>query len=113
MKFREIMSNRGGQCPPYLLQGKGPHTLDLPNSGFKQKYVPLRALSLIKIACSVCPAEELPQVSPAINWLMTPEEIAILYFMVMYAFTPGLITVEESEVNPLSIGTKVMSLAQT
>ena len=73
------------------LHGVGSHTLPLPTDATSQLYIPLRAaLTLVKIACSVCPTtDELRQVAPAIGWLRSPDAINISYFMVMYAFTPG------------------------
>lgn len=81
------------------LQGPGPHTLPLPSDAESQAYIPLRAaLTLVKIACSVCPPEELEQIAPAISWLRKPDNFTISCFTVMYAFTPGPISSEASEV---------------
>ncbi|MDA1232488.1 MAG: hypothetical protein O2856_17070, partial [Planctomycetota bacterium] len=81
------------------IQGPGPHTLQMPADAESQVYIPLRAaLTLVKIACSVCPADELAQVAPAIQWLRNPSDINMSYFMVMYAFTPGPINSDASEV---------------
>ena len=73
--------------------------MPLPADADSQPHIPLRAaLTLVKTACSVCPKNELAEMSPAIDWLRNPGSINISYFMVMYAFTPGPISGDASEV---------------
>lgn len=66
-----------------------------------QMHIPIRAaMALVKIACSTCPADDLPQVTPAIDWLMGRQNVLIPRFPVLYAYT--------SEVEPQSGYVKIL-----
>lgn len=72
------------------LSKDGPVAFTLPVDTPSQPYIPIRAaMALVKIACSLCPASELPQCDPAIAWLMGRLSARISMFPVLYAFTPG------------------------
>ena len=82
-----------------LQRQEGPFDLLLPTDGMSQPYVPIRAAkALLKIACSVCPLEELDQCRPAIEWLMGRNRLSLSMFPVLYAFSPGRIASEAGEV---------------
>jgi hypothetical protein len=68
----------------------GPFSFDLPTEAPSQKHVPLRAFkALVKVACSVCPREEVDQCERAIQWLMTGSGVYVSSFLVLRGFTPG------------------------
>jgi len=68
----------------------GPIAFTLPVDTPSQPYVPIRAaMALVKIGCSLAPASELRQCTPAIDWLMGRLVTRISRFPVLYAFTPG------------------------
>ncbi|MCA9017151.1 MAG: hypothetical protein KDA77_17600, partial [Planctomycetaceae bacterium] len=55
-----------------------------------QSFIPIRAaMTLIKMACSLCPVSELNQCQPAINWLMNPKQYRVSKYPVLKTFTPG------------------------
>jgi hypothetical protein len=67
---------------------KGSSSFELNSSS--PPHVPIRAAkALVKIACSVCPAQEITQCRRAIDWLMERCEIEMSKFLVFYGFTPG------------------------
>lgn len=69
---------------------QGPFSFKLSTDVPSSTYVPLRAAkALVKIACSVCPGEDLPQCQRAISWLMTGKGISGSNFPVLRGFTPG------------------------
>lgn len=71
----------------------GPFEFTLPGDTTSQPHIPVRAaMALIKVACSICPAEELPQCRGAIDWLMQRKEAAFHELPVLYASTPGPIS---------------------
>lgn len=64
-----------------------------------QHYIPIRAaMTLIKMACSICPIPELSQCQAAINWLMNPEQSRVSKYPVLKTFTPGDINNTKSEI---------------
>lgn len=69
---------------------QGPFSFKLSTDVPSSTYVPFRAAkALVKIACSVCPGEDLPQCQRAISWLMTGKGISGSNFPVLRGFTPG------------------------
>lgn len=73
-----------------LQDQNGPFTFTLPADATSPTYVPLRAAkALVKVACSICPLEELHQCQRAIDWLMNRIGIRVSNFPVLYGFTPG------------------------
>jgi hypothetical protein len=82
-----------------LIKEGGPQEFTIPADGTSPPYVPIRAAkALVKIACSICPPNELGQCKRAINWLMARGEIHISQFLVFYGFTPGPISEAASRV---------------
>ena len=72
------------------LDREGPIAFTLPVETPSQPYVPIRAaMALVKVACSVCPADDLAQCQPAIDWLMGRAILSTTMFPVLHAFTPG------------------------
>ncbi|NQT17758.1 MAG: hypothetical protein HQ582_33695 [Planctomycetes bacterium] len=64
--------------------------LQLPDDMKSPSHVPIRAAqALVKMACSVCPVEELAQCERAIAWLMVRLEARIGKFPVLFSFSPG------------------------
>jgi len=53
----------------------GPFSLTFPAAGTASKlYVPIRAtMALVKVVCSICPADQLQECQPAMDWLMRRE----------------------------------------
>ena len=73
-----------------ISEQEGPIAFKLPVSTPSQPYVPIRAaMALVKIACSVCPKEDLHQCHPAIAWLLGQASVKMSGVPVLYAFTPG------------------------
>ncbi len=69
---------------------QGPFSFKLSTDAPSSTYVPLRAAkALVKIACSVCPREDLQQCQRAVDWLMTGKGISVSNFPVLRGFTPG------------------------
>jgi hypothetical protein len=70
--------------------GGAPFSFELPTDAMSEKHVPLEAFkALVKIACSVCPCEELPECRPAINWIMTGNWPYTTNLLVLRSFTSG------------------------
>lgn len=62
----------------------------LPTEVVSAPFIPLRAAqALVKIACSVCRTEDLPQCAPAIDWLMERATMRVQPFLMFHGFTPG------------------------
>lgn len=77
----------------------GPYTFTISADTTSQPYIPIRAaMALIKIACSVCPTADFNECAPAIGWLMGRVRVQIPGLRVLYAFTPGPINDNASEV---------------
>jgi HNH endonuclease len=73
-----------------LLANGVPKEIELTGDTSSQKYVPIRAaMALVKIACSVCPMEDLGQCQNAIDWLMSRWTFRFSKFPVLFGFTPG------------------------
>lgn len=73
-----------------LAAGGAPFSFELPTDALSKKHIPLEAFkALVKIACSVCPREELPECRPAINWIMTGERPYTSTLLVLRSFTSG------------------------
>jgi hypothetical protein len=93
------LDNSGGRLNIHLtdkslfekaVAAQGPFSFDLPADAPSPPYIPLRAaMALVKMACSVCPLEDLPQCLRAIGWLMTGAGISVSNFVVLRGFTPG------------------------
>jgi hypothetical protein len=72
------------------LSKDGPFVLKLPAPTPTKPYVPINAAkALIKVACSLCPGSLLPEVQPAIDWLMGRAGAKFSKFPVLFGFTPG------------------------
>ncbi len=83
-----LKKNDGGL--KQLLSNGGPVDVTLPVETPTEAHVPLRAaMALVKIACSVCPPPELPQVQGAIDWLMGRLQRTWSGLPILFAFTPG------------------------
>lgn len=82
-----------------MLAEAGPYAFTLPKDASSQPHVPIRAaMALVKIACSICPKDELGQCSPAIDWLMGRAKATMSGLPILYTFTPGPINDNASEV---------------
>lgn len=67
-----------------------PFSFELPADALSEKHIPLEAFkALVKIACSVCPREELPNCRPAIRWIMTGDRPYTSNLLVLRSFTSG------------------------
>jgi hypothetical protein len=67
-----------------------PGELWLPKAKSPQTYIPLNAAkALVKVACSICPPELLPECQGAIDWIMGRHSATIAPFVVLRTFTPG------------------------
>jgi len=87
------------RSPDALLAGGFPAELPIAEDTESQPYIPIEAAkALVKIACSVCPPSELGQCATAIDWLMGRRQIGLKPFPVWFAFTPGPISNEVSDV---------------
>ncbi len=85
--------------PAGVLAGGLPAEIEIAEDTESQPYIPIQAAkALVKIACSVCPPAELGQCRTAIDWLMGRREIGLKPFPILYAFTPGPISNEASDV---------------
>jgi hypothetical protein len=84
----------------YNLMTEGePFAFTLPADATSQPHIPSRAaMALVKIACSICPGDLLDQCSAAIDWIMMRAKVTMSGFPVLYAFTPGPINDNFSEV---------------
>lgn len=81
-----------------LLVDGPPDAIDLTGNTASQPHIPIRAaMALVKMACSVCPSEELSQCQNAIAWLAERQGFRMSQFPVYFAFTPGPIGDEASE----------------
>jgi hypothetical protein len=70
-----------------------PREMPLEGDTRSQPYIPIRAaMALVKIACSICPFEDLEQCRGAIDWIMGRKKFGIEPFPVLLAFTPGINT---------------------
>lgn len=73
-----------------LMKEGGPYQFTLPTDATSSPHVPIQAAqALVKIACSICPFNELEQCNRAIDWLMRRCEFRFSQFFVFYGFTPG------------------------
>lgn len=82
-----------------LVDGKAPDEIPLTGDTASQPYIPIQAaMALVKIACSVCPKEDLGQCQVAIDWLMGRRTVRFSQFPVSFAFSPGAINDKASEV---------------
>lgn len=82
-----------------LMKEGGPYKFTVPADGTSQPYVPVRAaMALVKIACSICPADDLHQCRGAVDWLMQRTDASFTNLPVLYAFTPGPIEEASGEV---------------
>jgi hypothetical protein len=82
-----------------LMAEGGPYAFTLPADASSQPHIPIRAaMALVKIACSICPSDQLDQCSPAIDWLMGRAKVTMSGLPVLYVFTPGPINDNASEV---------------
>lgn len=73
-----------------MVDGELPSTIPLLGDTRSQPYVPiLAAMALVKIACSVCPMQELEQCRDAIDWVRGRRQYSFDSFPVLYSFTPG------------------------
>jgi hypothetical protein len=83
-----------------LVDGELPDKIPLTGDTTSQPYVPIQAaMALVKIACSVCPKEDLDQCRGAIDWLRgrRADRFSSL-FPVFWAFTPGAFDERVSQV---------------
>jgi hypothetical protein len=73
-----------------MVDGKLPESIPLLGDTRSQPYVPIRAsMALVKIACSICPKEELAQCRGATEWVRGRQHATIGSFPVSYGYTPG------------------------
>lgn len=76
-----------------------PDVIELTGDTASQPHIPIRAaMALVKMACSVCPPEDLGQCQNAIAWLAERQGFRMSQFPVYFAFTPGPISDAASEV---------------
>lgn len=81
-----------------LLADGVPEVIELTGNTASQPHVPIRAaMALVKMACSVCPREDLGQCQNAIAWLAERQGFQMTQFPVYFAFTPGPISDASSE----------------
>lgn len=81
-----------------LLADGPPDVIKLTGNTASQPHVPIHAaMALVKMACSVCPREDLGQCQNAIGWLAGRHEFRMSQFPVYFAFTPGPISDVASE----------------
>lgn len=70
--------------------GDAPFSFELPTDALSEKHVPVEAFkALVKIACSVCPREELAERRLAIRWIMTGDRPYTSNLLVLRSFTSG------------------------
>jgi hypothetical protein len=82
-----------------LLGQTGPFEFRLPTEGKSQPHVPIRAaMALVKIACSICPLDELAQCYRAVDWLMGRITVEASDFPVVHSFVPGPVLRDAGEV---------------
>ncbi len=75
-----------------------PDVFALTGNTESQRHIPIHAaMALVKMACSVCPPEDLGQCQNAIGWLAERQEFRMSSFPVYFAFTPGPISNGASE----------------
>jgi hypothetical protein len=73
-----------------MVDGELPNSMPLLGDTRSQPYVPIEAaMALVKIACSVCPKEELDECRGAIEWIRGLRQQRFGSFPVLFAFTPG------------------------
>jgi HNH endonuclease len=74
-----------------IVDGELPDSIPLLGDTLSQPYVPIQAaMALVKIACSVCPKQELDQCHGAIEWVRGRRQQTFGSFPVLFAFTPGV-----------------------
>jgi hypothetical protein len=82
----------------YLLADGLPDLIQLTGNTTSQPHIPIRAaMALVKMACSVCPPEDVGQCLNAIAWLAERQGFRMSQFPVYFAFTPGPIGDAASE----------------
>lgn len=85
-----ISPPRPGSVDDFLKDGV-PTEIEIEGDTSSQPHIPIRAAkALVKIACSICPLDELSQCRRAINWLMDGKKTRFAPFPVMLAVTPGV-----------------------
>ena len=81
-----------------LLADGVPVVIELTGNTAAQPHVPIRAaMALVKMACSVCPSEDLRECQNAIAWLAERQGFRMSQLPVYFAFTPGPISDAASE----------------
>ena len=81
------------------LKFDGPFTFTVPVPAKSQPFVPINAAkALVKIACSLCPRDLLPECQPSIHWLMGRAKASMSRFPVLFAFTPGPMPYKDGKV---------------
>ena len=96
----DIEINDAGLFEDVLKQEEDPVRIvaDLPTI-HTPPYIPVQvALALLKIACSICPTEELAQCRIAIDWLMKPVNFNVKPFPVLICRLPETIAAAPGEV---------------
>ncbi len=79
-----------GSVDEFLANGI-PTKMDIEGDTRSQPYVPIRAaMALVKIACSLCPMEDLGQCRAAIKWILGLKTTRIAPLPVLYAYTPAV-----------------------
>ncbi len=74
-----------------MVDGELPDSFRLLGDTRSQPYVPIQAaMALVKIACSVCPKQELDQCRGAIDWVRGRRQQTFSPLPVLFAFTPGM-----------------------
>jgi hypothetical protein len=82
-----------------LMAEGAPYRFTVQADASSQPYSPIRAAkALVKAACSVCPQQELVQCQRAIDWLMGRANASFSEFLVLFAFVPGPIDEQASEI---------------
>jgi hypothetical protein len=85
-----------------FMEREAPFEFSLPSGSNSPPFIPMRAaMALTKIACSVCSFEELSNCQGAIDWLMQRTVCSWSYLPILFAFTPGPINDQVSEVRVL------------
>jgi hypothetical protein len=74
-----------------VVDGELPEEIPLQGDTRSQPYIPIQAATaLVKIACSICPKQELAQCQGAIDWVRGRRTDTFSRFPVSFAFTPGV-----------------------
>jgi hypothetical protein len=75
---------------PYIVPNDVPFDHELFGDSNSQPYIPKRAaMSLTKIAASICPPPYIHEFKNAIQWLNKPDIATVSSLLVGYGFTPG------------------------